>query len=59
MEQQRSNEWFDARLGRFTASKISLLLGVKGFLGRRQRDFPWLWLRFHKEMPGRKNFAPE
>jgi exodeoxyribonuclease (lambda-induced) len=27
---QRSKEWFDARLGRFTASRISELLGVRG-----------------------------
>lgn len=27
---QRSKEWFNARLGRFTASRISELLGVKG-----------------------------
>ena len=29
--EQRSNEWFDQRAGRFTASRISELLGVKGF----------------------------
>lgn len=29
--EQRSKEWFDARSGRFTASRISDLLGVKGF----------------------------
>jgi len=28
--EQRSNEWFDVRKGRFTASRISELLGVKG-----------------------------
>jgi putative phage-type endonuclease len=28
--EQRSNEWFNQRLGRFTASRISDLLGVKG-----------------------------
>jgi putative phage-type endonuclease len=27
---QRSNEWFNQRVGRFTASRISELLGVKG-----------------------------
>ena len=27
---QRSKEWYDARLGRFTASRISELMGVKG-----------------------------
>lgn len=27
---QRSKEWFDARLGRFTASRITELLGIKG-----------------------------
>lgn len=27
---QRSKEWFDVRLGRFTASQIDSLLGVKG-----------------------------
>jgi putative phage-type endonuclease len=30
MNQQRSKEWFDERKGRFTASRISELLGVKG-----------------------------
>jgi len=30
MSEQRSNEWFEARLGRFTASSISNLMGVKG-----------------------------
>lgn len=30
MEKQRSKEWFDSRKGRFTASRISELLGVKG-----------------------------
>jgi putative phage-type endonuclease len=30
MNQQRSKEWFDERLGRFTASRISELLGGKG-----------------------------
>ena len=29
--EQRSQEWFNARLGRFTASQISKLLGKKGF----------------------------
>jgi len=28
--EQRSKEWFDQRAGRFTASRISELLGVKG-----------------------------
>lgn len=28
--EQRSNEWFNQRIGRFTASRISELLGVKG-----------------------------
>ena len=27
---QRSKEWFDVRLGRFTASQIDCLLGIKG-----------------------------
>ena len=27
---QRSKEWYDVRLGRFTASRISELMGVKG-----------------------------
>lgn len=30
MLEQRSNEWFDIRLGRFTASEIHKLMGVKG-----------------------------
>jgi putative phage-type endonuclease len=30
MEQQRSDDWYKARLGRFTASRITELLGVKG-----------------------------
>ena len=30
MEQQRSKEWIDMRLGKFTASEIHKLLGVKG-----------------------------
>lgn len=30
MHQQRSKEWFDERLGRFTASEISKLLGIQG-----------------------------
>jgi len=30
MQQQRSKEWFNERLGRFTASEISKLLGVQG-----------------------------
>jgi len=30
MEKQRSNEWFESRKGRFTASRISDLLGIKG-----------------------------
>lgn len=30
MSEQRSNEWFNQRLGRFTASQISQLMGVKG-----------------------------
>ena len=30
LQQQRSNEWFYSRLGRFTGSQISRLLGVKG-----------------------------
>ncbi len=30
MLEQRSNEWFDIRLGRFTASEIYKLMGVKG-----------------------------
>lgn len=30
MNQQRSKEWFDERLGRFTASEIHKLLGVQG-----------------------------
>ena len=30
MLEQRSEEWFKARLGRFTASEISKLMGVKG-----------------------------
>ena len=28
--EQRSKEWFDSRLGKFTASEIHKLLGVKG-----------------------------
>lgn len=34
--EQRSNEWHDARLGRFTASKISLLLGKEGLTKTKQ-----------------------
>ena len=30
MSEQRSNEWFNARLGRFTSSCISQLMGIKG-----------------------------
>ena len=30
MLEQRSNEWFDIRLGRFTASEIHKLMGVQG-----------------------------
>lgn len=30
MLEQRSSEWFDARLGKFTASRISELLGIRG-----------------------------
>ena len=30
MLEQRSEEWFNARLGRFTASEISKLMGIKG-----------------------------
>lgn len=30
MEQQRSKEWYSVRLGKFTASEIHKLLGVKG-----------------------------
>lgn len=30
MNQQRSKEWFDERLGRFTASEIHKLLGIQG-----------------------------
>jgi len=30
MEEQLSQEWFAIRNGKFTASKIDLLLGVKG-----------------------------
>jgi len=30
MSQQRSKEWYDVRKGRFTASRITELLGVKG-----------------------------
>ena len=30
MLEQRSEDWFNARLGRFTASEISKLMGVKG-----------------------------
>lgn len=30
MSEQRSNEWFNQRLGRFTASLVSQLMGVKG-----------------------------
>ena len=30
MNKQRSKEWFDSRLGRFTASNISDLLGARG-----------------------------
>ena len=29
--EQRSNDWFEMRRGRFTASRISELLGIKGF----------------------------
>lgn len=35
---QRSNEWFDARKGRFTASNIHKLLGVKG-LGETGKSY--------------------
>lgn len=35
---QRSSEWFDQRLGRFTASRIDDLMGVKG-LGLTGEDY--------------------
>ena len=35
---QRSDEWFDARKGRFTASEIYKLLGVKG-LGETGKSY--------------------
>lgn len=35
---QRSDEWFEARKGRFTASPISKLLGVRG-LGKTGEDY--------------------
>lgn len=38
MLEQRSEEWFNARLGRFTASEISKLMGVKG-LGKTGESY--------------------
>lgn len=38
--EQRSKEWFDARAGRFTASRISHILGVKG-LGKMGDDYAY------------------
>jgi len=38
MSEQRSKEWFNQRLGRFTASEIHKLLGIKG-LGLTGEDY--------------------
>lgn len=35
---QRSSEWFDSRLGRFTGSRISELMGIKG-LGKTGENY--------------------
>lgn len=38
--EQRSNEWYEARLGRFTGSEIHKLMGIKG-LGLTGEDYAY------------------